>query len=64
MSYVYEEDESDPTLAEMTKAAIQLLQKDDNGYFLFVEGDNTIIYAVLIHLNLVDRITNYFFCFI
>ena len=28
----------DPSLAEMTKAAIEILSTGDNGYFLFVEG--------------------------
>lgn len=27
-----------PTLAEMTSVAIQMMQKEENGYFLFVEG--------------------------
>lgn len=27
-----------PSLVEMTEAAIKILQKDDDGYFLFVEG--------------------------
>ncbi|XP_043269664.1 membrane-bound alkaline phosphatase-like [Venturia canescens] len=30
--------ETEPTLAEMTEAAIRVLQKDENGFFLFVEG--------------------------
>lgn len=30
--------ESKPRLSEMTEAAIKLLNKDTNGYFLFVEG--------------------------
>lgn len=30
--------EAQPTLEEMTKVAIEILQKEDNGYFLFVEG--------------------------
>lgn len=30
--------ETEPTLAEMTEAAIKLLSRDENGYFLFVEG--------------------------
>lgn len=28
----------DPTLSEMTESAINILSKNDNGYFLFVEG--------------------------
>lgn len=31
--------EVDPTLADMTEAAVKLLQKEENGYFLFVEGE-------------------------
>ncbi len=31
-------DESQPTLAEMTDRAIELLSEDDNGFFLMVEG--------------------------
>ena len=27
-----------PSLTDMTVAAIKMLSKDDNGYFLFVEG--------------------------
>lgn len=39
MNYNLDADrEKEPTLAEMTEAAIQLLQKEENGYFLFVEG--------------------------
>lgn len=30
--------EKEPTLIEMTDAAVRLLQKEENGYFLFVEG--------------------------
>lgn len=30
--------ESEPTLAELTEAALKILSKSDNGYFLFVEG--------------------------
>lgn len=30
--------ETEPTLAEMTEAAIKVLQKEKNGFFLFVEG--------------------------
>uniref|UniRef100_A0A6A7GAM1 Alkaline phosphatase n=1 Tax=Hirondellea gigas TaxID=1518452 RepID=A0A6A7GAM1_9CRUS len=38
MSYAIDEDASNPSLEEMTRAAIAVLQKDSNGYFLFVEG--------------------------
>lgn len=27
-----------PTLAEMTSAAIRMMEKEKNGYFLFIEG--------------------------
>jgi len=40
MSWEIDEDESNPSLAQMTKAAIEVLSNDDNGYFLFVEGGN------------------------
>ncbi|XP_069177818.1 alkaline phosphatase, tissue-nonspecific isozyme [Procambarus clarkii] len=40
MAYVVDQEASNPSLAEMTGAAIQVLQRDDNGYFLFVEGGN------------------------
>lgn len=30
--------EGEPSLAEMTELAIQILQKDDSGFFLLVEG--------------------------
>ncbi|XP_069938648.1 alkaline phosphatase-like isoform X2 [Cherax quadricarinatus] len=39
MDYVVERDSAmDPSLPEMTKAALEVLQKDPNGYFLLVEG--------------------------
>jgi alkaline phosphatase len=41
MSYDYDritDKEDEPSLAEMTKAAIKLLQKNDKGFFLVVEG--------------------------
>lgn len=28
----------DPSLAEMTKKAIEILQKNSHGFFLFIEG--------------------------
>lgn len=30
--------DTEPTLAEMVRAAIRVLSKEDNGFFLFVEG--------------------------
>jgi alkaline phosphatase len=33
---------NNPTLEEMTRTAIQMLQKDANGYVLLVEGSNAI----------------------
>lgn len=38
MSFAIDEDTSNPSLEEMTRAAIEVLQRDDNGFFLFVEG--------------------------
>ncbi|XP_046564239.1 alkaline phosphatase-like [Haliotis rubra] len=41
MSYDLERDKTDagePSLAEMTRKAIQILKKNDKGFFLFVEG--------------------------
>ncbi|KAK7082385.1 hypothetical protein SK128_001271 [Halocaridina rubra] len=39
MDYVVDRDpQSDPTLPEMTEIAIKMLQKDQNGFFLLVEG--------------------------
>lgn len=39
MNYNLDADrEKEPTLTEMTEAAIQILRKEQNGYFLFVEG--------------------------
>ncbi|CAL4062131.1 unnamed protein product [Meganyctiphanes norvegica] len=40
MSYAIDDDTSNPSLGEMTKAAIEILSKDENGFFLFVEGGN------------------------
>ncbi|KAK7068250.1 hypothetical protein SK128_016215, partial [Halocaridina rubra] len=40
MEYAIENDLSNPSLEEMTKSAIEILQNDPNGYFLFVEGGN------------------------
>ena len=33
-------EDMEPTLTEMTAKAIQMLQKEEKGYFLFVEGGN------------------------
>lgn len=39
MNYNLEADrDKEPTLTEMTEAAVRILQKEENGYFLFVEG--------------------------
>lgn len=38
MAYYVDNDASNPTLEEMTRAAIEILSKDTNGYYLFVEG--------------------------
>lgn len=40
MAYAVDKDLSNPSLQEMTKVAIEVLQRDDNGFFLFVEGIN------------------------
>ena len=43
LSYEYEKPNTQPTLSEMTQAAIELLQanvKDEKGFFLMVEGIN------------------------
>lgn len=43
MQYELERDKSgkgEPSLAEMTKKAIQVLQTNDNGFFLLVEGNH------------------------
>lgn len=41
MDYNLEADHTkQPSLVEMTKAAIEILQKNPNGYFLFVEGSS------------------------
>ncbi|KAK7068248.1 hypothetical protein SK128_016213 [Halocaridina rubra] len=40
MAFAIDRDVSNPSLEEMTKAAIEVLQKDQNGFFLFVEGGN------------------------
>ncbi|XP_038220662.1 membrane-bound alkaline phosphatase-like [Zerene cesonia] len=38
MPYHLEADDDDPTLSEMTQKAIEILSRNKNGYFLFVEG--------------------------
>ena len=39
MSYETDrEDEFEPSLSEMTQKALDLLSRNENGYFLFVEG--------------------------
>lgn len=39
MEYFHEQDKhDDPTLAEMTQMALQILGRNPNGFFLFVEG--------------------------
>ncbi|XP_064096729.1 alkaline phosphatase-like [Macrobrachium nipponense] len=40
MAYAIDKDPSNPSLEEMTRKAIEVLQRDDKGYFLFVEGGN------------------------
>ena len=44
MSYEHERDTSEggePSLAEMTRKAIQILNKNEQGFFLMVEGNVT-----------------------
>jgi len=38
MQYALDEDASNPSLEEMTRKAIEVLRKNENGFFLFVEG--------------------------
>lgn len=38
MSYAVDQDASNPTLEEMTTKALEVLSRDPNGFFLFVEG--------------------------
>ncbi|KAI5632408.1 alkaline phosphatase domain-containing protein [Phthorimaea operculella] len=38
MPYHLEAEDDDPSLAEMTTKAIEILSREDNGFFLFVEG--------------------------
>ncbi|CAG9788274.1 unnamed protein product [Diatraea saccharalis] len=41
LSYEYQRNQTDiPSLSEMVAAAIKVLQKNDNGFFLMVEGGN------------------------
>ena len=37
----------DPSLAEMTRAALKILQKNTKGFFLFVEGKFSIIHKLI-----------------
>ena len=37
----------EPSLAEMTEKAIRMLQKNSNGFFLFVEGGRIGIFYIL-----------------
>ena len=47
MKYELDRDNSGPTgepsLAEMTRKAIQVLKKDNSGFFLFVEGNYKVV---------------------
>lgn len=38
MEFAVDQDASNPSLEEMTRSAIEVLQRDSNGFFLFVEG--------------------------
>ena len=46
MAYVLDKDPTNPTLAQMTEAALQVLQKDDKGYFLLVEGNYHVFFIL------------------
>lgn len=51
MQYEYQREKGpsgEPSLAEMTKKAIEILQKNDKGYFLLVEG--------ILKLNRIDTL--------
>ena len=50
-----QENNNEPSLAEMTRKAIQILKKDPQGYFLFVEG----IFVQLRIENISFVMTNY-----
>lgn len=41
MAYDFDKPESEPSLAEMSKKAIELLSKDKDGFFLMIEGSKT-----------------------
>ena len=41
----------EPSLAEMTEKAIRMLQKNSNGFFLFVEGGRIGIFNILQFIN-------------
>lgn len=40
MAYTVDQDISNPTLEEMTRAAIEVLSRNPEGYFLYVEGES------------------------
>ena len=47
MNYELDRDpQTEPSLADMTVKAIEILQKDEDGFFLFVEGQFSIIFPV------------------
>ena len=37
--------EKEPSLAEMTVKALEILQKNDDGFFLMVEGEEIILWT-------------------
>ena len=50
MEYFLEsENASNPTLREMTRAAIEVLQKEPNGYILLVEGESLFLANQPVH---------------
>lgn len=56
MDYHLEKNEKQPTLAEMTTSAIQVLQNTGKGFFLFVEGGKI---DLAHHDNLVNILENW-----
>lgn len=58
MQYESERDKSDngePSLTEMTEKAIKILQKNNKGFYLLVEGKGNISFPKFIHLLLVTN---------
>lgn len=47
----------EPSLSDMVATAIKVLQKDDKGYFLFIEGKR-VYYASIWHIYLYPTISS------